>query len=186
MSDQEQQYRRRQWETFNNLGTKPSDWTFTGEMREVRDEEGKPCGTCELCRHSPIAYKFYLASVESKLGVGSECVVNFPLANKAHGIEGESEIGLKEAKRAAARAKKAHQVLGWLMKDPFNLSYKDAKAITSRFALTLRKDHLGVLGLDKQVSNRPYYGFAWSRVRPDWVKKTLQQIEGRLAGVMVE
>lgn len=174
----EQQYRAKQYATFQRLGTTPSDWDFTGEIRELRDEEGRAAGTCQLCMHSPIVWQFVLASDKSTstLGVGSECINTFPLAS-AGPMKGKSEVALDLARQKMRDAKKVNRIIGWLRKPPYNMSYADAKLLTDRIPIWLRKDHNGDLGLDIKLKNNRGYGYVWSSLYPDRAEKLLRQIK---------
>jgi hypothetical protein len=74
-------YRNRQYETFQMIGSVPEDWRWDGsEPTENRDSSGAPAGECGLCEKHPIAYEFTLvkkADSMTRLIVGSECVHTF-------------------------------------------------------------------------------------------------------------
>ena len=129
-------YKERQMETFARFNTTPADWKWN---RQPPDEV--EMGICDLCGYNPLRWVYTISLVTPghpnhghKLGIGSECVNNFFLAD-------DYEKSL--FRTAEGNRKKTVAIRNRLMKD-YNLDKEQAELVMSRFGkLQIRKTDRG-------------------------------------------
>jgi hypothetical protein len=128
-------YERRMGATFRKLGTKPSEWDFTGTTKDLRDQGGKANGVCELCGKNPIGDGFEIRHRTKgiTLILGSECIGNYVYADVS--VSDAKRAVFEEGKKKVATRSKAVRIA---MKQ-CGLSYEEAvKVVESREDLEVR------------------------------------------------
>lgn len=114
-------YEKRMGSTFRARGTVPSDWSFTGFVKQYGE---KAMGSCQLCGHTPISQGFEIMTKDGngRLLVGSECIGNYVYADVSDPKrKAEKEAFVEKAHMAA----KTGKVIGMLVKQT-GVSFEDA------------------------------------------------------------
>jgi len=161
-------YKEHQMETFARFNSKPSDWKWNQQPPDEVE-----MGICDLCGYNPLRWVYTIDLVTPghpnqghKLGIGSECVNNFFLAD-----EFEKEL----FKATEGNRKKLVAVRNKVMKD-YNISKEEAEFVMSRMPnMRLRKTDRGqqlqIYGHYKRSPDAEYSSYGWHSPSDNVVKQ---------------
>lgn len=151
-------YYERILNTFEELGTKASDWMWNGEQTEAE-------GPCDLCGCDSLVYAFpIVSSVETGrqvLMVGSECVRSY------------TNVEEKRLNRAIGRAKKAKKLA-----EQCKISSNEAEFILSEYKDRLWKEN-------EKFYFIALSGFLFETVHDD-AKARLYEISHNVAQILLD
>jgi hypothetical protein len=158
-------------ETFARFNSEPKDWKWNH-----KDPDETENGVCDLCGYAPLRWVYTIELVTPghpsqghKLGIGSECVGNFFLADEYEKSLFRQTEGRRK-KTVAARNKLMTQ---------FGVSRDEADYIIQKFpSLEVRRDpdkgpRLQWYGRHMGLEGRTRYG--WYDIEDDEVRRLVRQ-----------